>query len=178
VLLQVADGEARSGHVLAAVRHATQALEESMASGDAQTTRHAVHMLRHLLPRIAHVTFIPPTGATGLNVTFDGQQVPADKLGATFSVDPGRHLVQAEGTIDGGVAMFDDEYSFDNGDAVIIDIQLVPVLSRRCDWMRCALRARNEDELERCDPKQYATRGLFRRLGQWLSRAADWISPR
>ena len=112
--------------------------------------------MQDLLQRIPHVTFGAPAGATDLHVTFDEREVPTEALTKKFSVDPGKHTVHAEGTLNGGVPLtFDQEYDGQRGGAAHRQVALSSPPSEYLTpgQLRCMLQAKCQDEVVKCLPQ-------------------------
>ena len=157
--LKLATCEAREGKVLAALRDGQQAQTDAQQAHDADTAREARRLLASTLPRVAHVTFVAPAGVEGLAVTFDGKPVPPEKLGQPASVDPGHHVVHAEGVLAANPLTFDKEYDLDDGQSETVAILLVPQKPEylTVGQLKCVLLARSQEEVSRCLPQNRTT---------------------
>jgi hypothetical protein len=123
--LQRAACEEALGRLVEARADAQEALGTATLLHDATTARGARARIRDLTTRIPLVAFEPPSDASDLRVTFDGQPVPADRLGGSVAVNPGRHFVHAEGTADGVVLVFDRRFEIREQELERVTIVLI-----------------------------------------------------
>jgi tetratricopeptide (TPR) repeat protein len=153
--LHLASCERRSGKLIDALRDAQKALESGIQKKDIAVMKAARSRVQDLLLRIPHVTFIPPTGAEDLHVTFDDRDVPNESLTKKFSVDAGKHTVHAEGTMNGGVPLsFDQDYDLKEGELLTVKIALSSPPSEYLTpgQLRCMLSAKTPEEVVKCLP--------------------------
>lgn len=99
--LHLASCQARAGRLVEALVASQKSLEVAIRAQDAETMRVARARVKELIERVPHVTFVPPIGVTELEVLFDDRPVPIESLTKRFSVDPGAHVVVAQGKRDG-----------------------------------------------------------------------------
>ncbi len=148
--------ERRSGKLIDALRDAQKALESGIQKKDVAVMKAARIRVQDLLQRIPHVTFQPPPNSTDLTVSFDERDVPAESLTKKFSIDPGKHTVHAEGTLNGGVPLsFDQAYQVKEGELLTVKIALSSPPSEYLTpgQLRCMLGAKSQDEVIKCLPQ-------------------------
>ena len=145
--LHLSSCERRSGKLIDALRDAQKALESGIQKKDIAVMKAARSRVQDLLVRIPHVTFQPPVGATDdLHVTFDDRDVPTDALTKRFSIDPGKHTVHAEGTLNGGVPLtFDQDYQVKEGELLTRQDRALVAAERVPHPGPAPLHARGED---------------------------------
>lgn len=160
--LHLASCEARAGKLVDGLRDAQKALEVGLEKQDKSVTQIAFKRVQELLKRIPHVTFEPPTGVKDLKVSFDGRDVPIESLTKKFSVDPGKHKVVAEGTVNGFTSKFDDEIEIKDREAapsqpdpVVVKITLRPPSNDFITpgQIKCMLQAKSQEEVQKCLPQ-------------------------
>ena len=154
--LHLSSCERRSGKLIDALRDAQKALESGIQKKDVAVMKAARMRVQDLLLRIPHVTFQAPPGATDLHVSFDERDVPNEALTKKFSVDPGKHTVHAEGTLNGGVPLtFDQDYEVKEGELLTVKIALSSPPSEYLTpgQLRCMLGAKSQDEVIKCLPQ-------------------------
>ncbi|MDF2698265.1 MAG: hypothetical protein K0S65_6648 [Labilithrix sp.] len=171
--LHLASCEARAGKLVDALKDAQKSLEVGIQKKDANVMRIARIRVKELLDRIPHVTFAPPQGVTDLKVTFDDRPVPAEALTKKFSVDPGKHKVVAEGTVNGFTATFEEEYDIKEKDFVTVHITLKPPANDFITpgQIKCMLAAKSQDEVQKCLPQNQ--KSLVVRLATDFSAYSD-----
>jgi hypothetical protein len=82
--------------------------------------------------------------------------VPGEALTKKFSVDPGKHTVHAEGTLNGGVPLtFDQDYNVNEGELLTVKVALSSPPSEYLSpgQLRCMLGAKSQDEVIKCLPQ-------------------------
>ncbi len=154
--LHLASCERRSGKLIDALRDTQKALESGIQKRDVGVMKAARQRVGDLLLRIPHVTFQAPPGATDLHVTFDEREVPGEALTKKFSVDPGKHTVHAEGTLNGGVPLtFDQEYTVNEGELLTVKVALASPPSEYLTpgQLRCMLQSKNQEDVLKCLPQ-------------------------
>ena len=153
--LHLASCERRSGHLIDSLRDTQKALEDAIRRRDVPVMHAARERVQEILARIAHVTFVPPSGVTDLEVTFDDRSVPNDALTRKFSIDPGKHTVHAEGTQGGVPVGFDQTYDVKDGELVTVHIQMQSKGSEYLTpgQLKCMLGAKSQDEVVKCLPQ-------------------------
>jgi hypothetical protein len=154
--LHLASCETRSGKLIEALSDSQKALTYGMQRRDAPVMRAARARITDLLSRIPHVTFVPPPLATSVTVTFDDRPVPVESLTKKFSVNPGKHAVHAEGTMNSIPMTFDKEYTVNEGDLVTIEIVLASPSSEYLTGgqLKCMLAAKTQEEVVKCLPQE------------------------
>jgi hypothetical protein len=124
--LHLASCEYRSGKLIDALRNSKKALELGIQKRDAAVMKVARERVNQLIERIPKITFVPPSGVNGLTVKFDDRPVPTESLTKRFPIDPGKHVVTAEGTVNGYPSEFREEYDVKESDVVTVKIKLEP----------------------------------------------------
>jgi tetratricopeptide (TPR) repeat protein len=153
--LHLASCESRNGKLVDALKDAQRALEVGIAKRDAGVMKVARTRVKELLDRIPHVTFVPPPGVQDLSVKFDDRPVPLDALTKKFSVDPGKHKVLAEGSVNGFPATFEDEYDIKEKEFTTIRITLKPPANDYITpgQIKCMLAAKSQEDVQKCLPQ-------------------------
>jgi len=153
--LHLASCESRNGKLVDALKDAQKALEVGIQKRDAGVMKVARTRVKELLERIPHVTFAPPPGVQDLAVKFDERPVPNDALTKKFSVDPGKHTVVAEGTVNGFPATFSEEYDVKEKEYVTVRITLKPPANDYITpgQIKCMLSAKSQEDVEKCLPQ-------------------------
>ncbi len=171
--LHLASCEARMGKLVDALKNAEKALKVAMTKRDPNVTRIARQRTEELLERIPHVTFIPPQGVTNLSVTFDERAVPTESLTKRFSVDPGKHKVVANGTVNGFSAEFEQEYDIKERDLIQVRITLKPPANDFVTpgQIKCMLAAKSQEDVQKCLPQNQ--KNLVVRVAGDLSGYSD-----
>jgi hypothetical protein len=171
--LHLASCEARTGKLVEALKDAQRSLELGIAKKDVNLMSIARRRVKELLDRIPHVTFEPPKGVSDLRVTFDERPVPVDALTKKFSVDPGKHKVEASGTVNGFTSQFDEEYDIKERDFVTVKITLKPPANDFITpgQIKCMLAAKSQEEVQKCLPQNQ--KSLVVRIAGDLSGYSD-----
>jgi hypothetical protein len=153
--LHLASCETRSGKLIDALGDSQKALTFGIQKKDVAVMRAARTRIGDLLTRIPHVTFVPPPGATDLQVFFDERPVPAESLTKRFSIDPGKHVVHAEGSLNSIPLTFDKEYEIKEGELVVVQIVLVSQAPEFLTpgQLKCMLGAKNQEDVLKCLPQ-------------------------
>ncbi|MBX3189266.1 MAG: DUF3570 domain-containing protein [Labilithrix sp.] len=153
--LHLASCESRNGKLVDALKDAQKALEIGIAKKDAGVMKVARTRVKELLERIPHVTFVPPPGVADLSVKFDDRPVPTEALTKKFSVDPGRHVVVAEGTVNGFPATFNEEYDIKEKELLTVRITLKPPANDYITpgQIKCMLAAKSQEDVQKCLPQ-------------------------
>ena len=160
--LHLASCEARSGKLVEGLKDAQIALEVGIQKSDASVMKIARNRVQELIKRIPHVTFEPPIGVKDLRVTFDDRSVPVEALTKKFSVDPGKHRVKAEGTVNGFTSQFEEELDIKDreaapgqADPIIVKITLKPPANDFITpgQIKCMLTAKSQEEVQKCLPQ-------------------------
>lgn len=171
--LHLASCESRNGKLVDALKDAQKALEIGIQKKDQGVMRVARTRVKELLDRIPHVTFVPPPGVPDLRVTFDDRPVPTDALTKKFSVDPGKHKVVAEGTVNGFPSTYEEEYDVKEKEFVTVRITLKPPANDFITpgQIKCMLAAKSQEEVQQCLPQNRKT--LVIRVAGDLSGYSD-----
>ena len=171
--LHLSSCEMRSGHLLDALGDAQKALEDGIHRRDAAVTKFARERVEQLLRRVPHVTFQPPLGVDDLQVTFDDRQVPIRALAKRFSIDPGEHVVHAEGTQNGIPLTFDQKITVGEGQLVTVPLVLKSHAPEylTSGQLSCMLGAKNQDDVLKCLPQK--NKPLVIKMGTQLAGYSD-----
>lgn len=163
--LHLASCESRSGKLVDALKDAQKALESGIQRKDTGVMKIARQRVKELLDRIPHVTFVPPAGVPDLTVKFDDRTVPQEALTKKFSIDPGEHSVQAEGTVNGFPATFEEKYTVKERELLTVRITLKPPDSTVVSpgQIKCMLAAKTQEEVQKCLPQN--AKNIVIRLG-------------
>jgi len=150
--VHLAGCEERAGKIVAALRDVQRVLEAGIEARDADITDAAQKRVEQLLRRLARVRWVAPGDATGLRVTLDDAEVPADKLAEARPIDPGKHRAHAEATVEGRPMVFDAVVDAPEGGAVTVEITLRPRASEYLTpgQIACMVAAANQDEVLKC----------------------------
>lgn len=153
--LHLASCESRAGKLVDALKNTQKALADGLKKKDPAVMRVASARVKELVERMPHVTFVPPPGVPDLEVKFDDRPVPGGSLTKKFSVDPGKHKVVAEGTVNGFPATFDEEYDVKESETVVVRITLKPPANDFITpgQIKCMLQAKSQEEVEKCLPQ-------------------------
>ena len=171
--LHLASCEARANKLVEALRDAQKALEIGIQKKDAGVMKVSRTRVKELIDRIPHVTFDPPAGVTDLTVKFDDRPVPSEALTKKFSINPGKHTVLAEGTVNGFTANYEEELDVKEKDLVTVHITLKPQNSKVITQgqIQCMLQAKNQEEVQKCLPQN--RKNLVIRAGTEFSGYSD-----
>ncbi|MBS2014661.1 MAG: DUF3570 domain-containing protein [Deltaproteobacteria bacterium] len=153
--LHLASCESRNGKLVDALKDAQKALESGIQKRDAGVMKVARTRVKELLDRIPHVTFAPPAGVTDLSVKFDDRPVPTEALTKKFSVDPGKHTVFAEGSVNGFPSTYSEEIDVKEKEFVTVHITLKPPANDYITpgQIKCMLAAKSQEEVQKCLPQ-------------------------
>ena len=165
-----------------ALRDTQKALEDGIKRRDAPVMRAARERVEDLLQRIPHVTFVPPSGVTDLQVTFDGRDVPTTALTKKFSIDPGKHDVHAEGTQGGIPLTYDESFDVKEGELLTVNVTLKSQASEYLTpgQLKCMLGAKNQEEVVKCLPqnkKGLVVKGGFDFSGYTDTDSVNVVTP-
>jgi hypothetical protein len=171
--LHLASCQSRAGKLVDALKNAQKALETGIQKRDAGVMKVARVRVKELLDRIPHVTFKPPQGVDDLEVRFDDRPVPIESLTKRFSVDPGKHRVVAEGTVNGFPSTFEEEYDIKEKELVTIRITLKPPANDFITpgQIKCMLTAKSQEDVQKCLPQN--RKSLVIRVAGDLSGYSD-----
>ncbi len=172
--LHLASCESRANKLVDALRDAQKALEVGIAKKDAGVMKVSRNRVKELIERIPHVTFAPPAGVTDLSVKFDDRQVPTEALTKKFSIDPGKHTVLAEGTVNGFPATYEEELEVKEKDLITVRLTLKPSQSSKIitgPQIQCMLQAKNQEEVQKCLPQN--RKNLVIKVGADFSAYSD-----
>ncbi len=170
--LHLASCESRAGKLVEALKDGQKALEIGLQKRDSGVMRVARARVKDLIERIPHVTFTPPVGVSDLSVKFDDRPVPTESLTKRFSVNPGKHLVVAEGLVNGFPATFKQEIDLKERELITVTITLKPQESAVSPaQIKCMLQAKTQEEVQKCLPQN--TKNIVFRLGIDFSGYGD-----
>ena len=153
VKLHLASCLQASGKLVDALNKAKDALGAGLRSGDEDLQRSAQARVTDLLPRIAHVKLLLPAESSGIKVTFDNTPVRQALFKQRIAVDPGDHVIEAEGTRKGEATTFKQRITLADGDEKTIEILLKPVTVDK-GTLECIEAATNYDERLACVEKK------------------------
>ena len=153
--LHLASCESRNAKLVDALKDAQKALEIGIQKRDAGVMKVARTRVKELLERIPHVTFVPPPNVPDLAVKFDDRPVPNEALTKKFSVDPGKHKVVAEGSVNGFPATYQEEYDVKEKEFVTVHITLKALDQALVTpgQIKCMLAAKSQEDVEKCLPQ-------------------------
>lgn len=164
--------EAQSGKIVDALRDNAKALETARAKGDVATAKTIQERVTALLPKLAHVQFERPAEVTELQITFDGRPIPEARLSESFTIDPGTHVVHAEGLLRGARVSSDEKVEVKEGETAVVHIKLKPVALTK-GQLECMVSARTQEEILACLPQD--RKPLIVRAGLDVSGYTDSI---
>jgi tetratricopeptide (TPR) repeat protein len=144
--------EAQAGKIVDALRDNAKALEAARAKGDAASAKTIQERVTALLPKLAHVRFERPVEVTELQITFDDRPIPEARLGESFTIDPGTHVVHAEGLLRGARVSSDEKLEVKEGETAVVKIKLKPVALTK-GQLECMVSARTQEEILACLPQ-------------------------
>ncbi len=150
--LHLASCQERAGKVIDALRDAQKVLAGGIQRNDAVIIKAAQARINALLPRVAKISFEPPAGVSDIKVTFDGKEVPKDKLTQKFSVDPGKHKIHAEGSVRGVLLVFDEVREIKDGESISVQITLKPSALTE-GQIACMFAAKSQQDILDCLPQ-------------------------
>ncbi|HSO37817.1 MAG TPA: DUF3570 domain-containing protein [Labilithrix sp.] len=168
----------RVGKVLVALRQMQTILEKAVASRNGEVAELARLRVEQLLRRLGSLTVGKPAGATEVKVTIDGAPVPAAAVGTAIAVDPGQHLVHAEGLLDGAHAAFDESVTLRDGERSTVRVTLRPTAPEFLTpgQLACMQLAKTQQEVLLCMPGR--TKPLVVRAALEVSTYADTFAVR
>jgi tetratricopeptide (TPR) repeat protein len=102
VLFNLADCNERLGKTGTAYQQYKEVLEKTQEAGQAEREKVAKERVAALEPKLVRLVLTVPPGAKLEKVTLAGVLVPPDRYNQPMIVDPGEHLVRAEGPNDKG----------------------------------------------------------------------------
>ncbi len=145
---------AHAGKVLAALRQLQVVLDGAVLSGDAEVATLARERVEQLLRQLGALTIDAPTTVKDLAVTVDDVRLPPEQYGKPIPVDPGKHRVHADGTLEGAVATFDEVADLEPSARATIVVALRP---RATDFLTpgqlsCMQLAKTQAEVIQCLP--------------------------
>ena len=166
----------RAGKVILALQQMQLVLEKALAGNDADVAGLAQARAAQLLRRLGSLTIEPSAEAKDLVVTVDDLVVPAESYKKRITVDPGKHRIHAEGTIEGAQADFDDIETLADGDNAMVVIALRPRASEFLTpgQLACMQLAKTQVEVLQCLPG--ANKPLVIRAALEASGYADTFS--
>jgi hypothetical protein len=171
--LHLASCENRAGKVIDALRDAQKALEIGIQKRDQAVMKVARQRVKELIDRIPHVTFIAPAGVPDLEVTFDDRPVPNDALSKKFSIDPGKHVVKATGTINGFPSNYEETIDVKDKELYTVRITLKPPASGVITpgQIKCMLEAKTQEDVQKCLPQN--RKNIVIKMGTDVSAYSD-----
>jgi hypothetical protein len=144
--------EEKAGKIVDALRNNAKALETARAKGDVVTVKAIGERVAQLLPKLSHVKFERPVEVTELQITFDERPIPENRLGESFTIDPGSHSVHAEGLLRGARVSSDEKFEVKPGETALVKIKLKPVALTK-GQLECMVSAKSQEEIAACLPQ-------------------------
>jgi hypothetical protein len=171
--LHLASCENRLGKLLDALKDAQTALKLGIERRDSGVMTAARQRVQNIIPRIPHVTFIPPAGVNDLKVKFDDRPVPSGALTKKFSIDPGKHEVHADGTQNGVPLAYDEEFTVQDGELLTVTITLKSQAPEFLTpgQLKCMLSAKSQEDVQKCLPQN--AKNLVIRAGLEIAGYTD-----
>jgi Protein of unknown function (DUF3570) len=146
----------KSGKLLLALGEAQKALQAGLQRRDIVLAKLAAAKVEEVLKKVAHILIIPPTtgGVTDLKVTFNNRPVPPAIISKQISIDPGQHMVRAEGMANGIKLVFEQTYDVKESDLVTVQITLKPESPKYLTegQMQCMRAAKTQIDVAGCLP--------------------------
>ncbi len=144
----------RAGKVLAALRQLQVVLDAAVASRDAEVATLAQQRVEQLLRRLGALTVDAPATVKDLAVTVDAVRLIPEQYGKPIPVDPGKHRVHADGTLEGAVATFDEVADLDPSAHATVVIALRPRATEFLTpgQLSCMQLAKTQAEVIQCLP--------------------------
>lgn len=147
----------RLGKVLLALRTMQAVLESAVQARSADVAGLASRRVEQLLRRLAQLTVSVPTGTSAtrdIKVTIDGAPVPAGSLEKPIAVDPGKHHVHAEGTLNRVPSVFDEVVTVRDGERSTVVVTLRPLTPEFLTpgQLSCMQLAKTQQEVLLCMP--------------------------
>ncbi len=171
--LHLAACEANMGKIVDALRDNAKVLEAARTKGDSATAKIVKERVTELVPKLAHVKFEPPKDVTDLSVTFDEKAVPRERMGDSFTIDPGKHTVHAEGILRGVRVTMDDQVEVGEGATSVVKLALRPAALTQ-GQLECMVAAKTQADIAACLPQDRKT--LVVRAGLDMSGYTDTTS--
>jgi hypothetical protein len=146
-----------AGKVLLALRTLQPVLDSAVQTGNDELAELSRLRTEKLLRRLGALTIMPPPVAVpDLAVAFDDKVVPPPALGKPITVDPGKHRVHAEGTLEGTRASFDEVVTICDGERSTVAITLRPSAPEFLTpgQLECLTTAKSQEEVLHCLPEK------------------------
>ncbi len=124
--LHMAGCAERAGRVFLGLQQLQVVLDAAIASRDQALAAFTEGRVSQLLRKLSALTVETSKEAKELTVTIDDVPVAADQLGKGVSVDPGKHLIHADGLIEGAAATFDEVVTLGEGEHATAVVMLRP----------------------------------------------------
>lgn len=150
--MHLAGCEENDGKLVDALRDYAKALEAARTKGDAVTAKVIQERVTAILPKLAHVKFERPAEVSELQLTFDDRNIPEARLGESFTIDPGKHTVHAEGLLRGARVSSDETFEVKEGETALVKIKLKPVALTK-GQLECMVSAKTQAEILACLPQ-------------------------
>lgn len=127
----------------------------------------AKQKVSELTDKIPKLVLRPPANVTDLVVKKNGKVVGAGKLGGEIWVNPGAHLIEADGKIGGEPVEFEQVVDLAEFETATIDLKLLPPgeALRDAKVMKCMAEARTKEEFAKCIESGGAGNELNVRVG-------------
>lgn len=143
--------EAKAGKVVDALRDNAKALELAKQKGDASAQKQIGERVTELVPRLGHVKFDPPKDVDDLKVVFDDRPIPPNRINESFTIDPGKHTVHAEGSLRGARVSSDQAIEVKEGETATVKLTLAPAALTQ-GQLQCMVAAKTQEEIAACLP--------------------------
>jgi hypothetical protein len=145
--------EDKTGSLVEALKDNAKALDRAKQLNDAALIKTIQDRVTLLLPRLGHLKIERPVEVVDLKVLFDDRPIPEARLIETFTVDPGKHKIHAEGTLRGGRVFDDEEVTVKEGEIATAKIKMVPAAMTQ-GQLDCMANAKSQEEVLMCLPQQ------------------------
>ena len=171
--MHLAGCEESDGKLVDALRDYAKALEAARAKGDAVTAKVIQERVTAIIPKLAHVKFERPAEVSELQITFDDRNIPEARLDESFTIDPGKHTVHAEGILRGARVSSDETFEVKEGETALVKIKLKPVALTK-GQLECMVSAKTQQEILACLPQD--RKPLQVHVGLEMSGYTDSVS--
>lgn len=145
--------EGKSGKVVAALRNNSKALDAARAKNDTIATKTIQDRITELIPRLARVRFELPKEVDDPKLQFDDRPIPPNRLGESFTIDPGTHTVNAEGVLRGVRVSYVDKVEAKEGETVVVKVTMKPAALTE-GQLQCMVAAKTQEEIVACIPSE------------------------
>lgn len=143
--------ESKAGKVVDALRNNAKALELAKQKGDASAQKQIGERVTELVPRLGHVKFEAPRDIDDLKIVFDDRPIPPNRLSESFTIDPGKHTIHAEGSLRGARVSQDQSVDIKEGETATVKLTLAPAALTQ-GQLQCMVAAKTQEEIAACLP--------------------------